>query len=333
MILTFASSVFTFYTEVFFFATRGFVGLREAPLLIMFSHNEAGTGIYLFFRILHSLCTGVCPEVFSMNDAGVSEAIEEDVPEEALEKADTAPEDISYIIFGNEHIAYTDLCSPVHTVRSELKLTRARILPVMHPCAAFLSALDLADKLLCGEENGNILYLSGCRWKSFGERYISFAMRGDGVGAAVISNTSGEFALKGTNVMNLSNSLHDICGNKKTDEKISRFNLIVKGAAFLKESLGKFGVSAEDIVRIIQPNAGFTVYNELYPHFSGVGKEKFFFDNLADGGHICDIDIFRNLKSFTEAGTLKSGDRLVLYTPDIELSYDVNYYSALIEKT
>lgn len=252
---------------------------------------------------------------------------------EALEKADTAPEDISYIIFGNEHIAYTDLCSPVHTVRSELKLTRARILPVMHPCAAFLSALDLADKLLCGEENGNILYLSGCRWKSFGERYISFAMRGDGVGAAVISNTSGEFAVKGTNVMNLSNSLHDICGNKKTDEKISRFNLIVKGAAFLKESLGKFDVSAEDIVRVIQPNAGFTVYNELYPHFSGVGKEKFFFDNLADGGHICDIDIFRNLKSFTEAGTLKSGDRLVLYTPDIELSYDVNYYSALIEKT
>ena len=252
---------------------------------------------------------------------------------EALKKADTAPEDISYIIFGNEHIAYTDLYSPVHTVRSELKLTRARILPVMHPCAAFLSALDLADKLLCGEENGNILYLSGCRWKSFGERYISFAMRGDGVGAAVISNTSGEFAVKGTNVMNLSNSLHDICGNKKTDEKISRFNLIVKGAAFLKESLGKFGVSAEDIVRVIQPNAGFTVYNELYPHFSGVGKEKFFFDNLADGGHICDIDIFRNLKSFTEAGTLKSGDRLVLYTPDIELSYDVNYYSALIEKT
>ncbi|WP_294480078.1 hypothetical protein, partial [uncultured Ruminococcus sp.] len=32
VILTFASSVFTFYTEVFFFATRGFVGLREAPL-------------------------------------------------------------------------------------------------------------------------------------------------------------------------------------------------------------------------------------------------------------------------------------------------------------
>ncbi len=36
------------------------------------------------------LCTGVCPEVFSMNDAGVSEAIEEDVPEEALEKAEDA---------------------------------------------------------------------------------------------------------------------------------------------------------------------------------------------------------------------------------------------------
>ena len=75
------------------------------------------------------------------------------------------------------------------------------------------------------------------------------------------------------------------------------------------------------------------MYNDLYPHFSGVSGDMFFFDNLSDGGHICDIDIFRNLKSFSEANVLKSGDRLVLYTPDVELSYDVNYYSALIEKT
>ena len=33
------------------------------------------------------LCAGTCPEVFSMNDAGVAVAIETEVPGEALESA------------------------------------------------------------------------------------------------------------------------------------------------------------------------------------------------------------------------------------------------------
>ena len=33
------------------------------------------------------LCAGTCPEVFSMNDAGVAVAIETEVPAEALESA------------------------------------------------------------------------------------------------------------------------------------------------------------------------------------------------------------------------------------------------------
>lgn len=33
------------------------------------------------------LCAGTCPEVFSMSDAGVAVAIEEEVPEGALDSA------------------------------------------------------------------------------------------------------------------------------------------------------------------------------------------------------------------------------------------------------
>ena len=33
------------------------------------------------------LCEGTCPEVFHMTDAGVAEAIDEDVPEECLDSA------------------------------------------------------------------------------------------------------------------------------------------------------------------------------------------------------------------------------------------------------
>lgn len=36
------------------------------------------------------LCTNLCPEVFSMSEAGVSVAIDEDVPQYALETAKQA---------------------------------------------------------------------------------------------------------------------------------------------------------------------------------------------------------------------------------------------------
>ena len=44
--------------------------------------NETCIGCGLF--------AGVCPEVFTINQNGVSEAIETDVPEEALERAEEA---------------------------------------------------------------------------------------------------------------------------------------------------------------------------------------------------------------------------------------------------
>ena len=38
------------------------------------------------------LCAGTCPEVFSMNDDGVAQAIDTDVPEDALDSAAEATE-------------------------------------------------------------------------------------------------------------------------------------------------------------------------------------------------------------------------------------------------
>ena len=53
---------------------------KESEVLIMkYYVNESCIGC--------GLCSGTCPEVFSMSDAGVAVAIEADVPEGALESA------------------------------------------------------------------------------------------------------------------------------------------------------------------------------------------------------------------------------------------------------
>lgn len=36
------------------------------------------------------LCTSICPSVFSMNDNGKAEAIEDDIPEDSLQEAEDA---------------------------------------------------------------------------------------------------------------------------------------------------------------------------------------------------------------------------------------------------
>ncbi len=250
----------------------------------------------------------------------------------ATDNAGISLDSIKYIIFGNEHLNNINGCSPIHATKTFLNAKSARILPVMHPCAAFLSALELSGKLLGSEKEENILYITGCRWKSSKERFIGFSMRGDGAGAAVISNTGGIFRVNGCNTRYLNNSPVDINGESISDLNVCRFNLIRNGADFINESLSRNNITADDIARIIQPNAGHRVFSELYPHFGDISPEKFYLDNISDGGHICDMDILRNLAVYCDEQKLDSGDMLLLYTPDVEQSFDINYYSALIEK-
>lgn len=253
------------------------------------------------------------------------------VSERIIKSSGIDPMKVRYIAYGNPILTYINNTSLIHYIQSNLGLTNSRILPLMHPCAAFLSAIELGEKMLSSDDEEYILYVSGCIWKDFDERFIGFSIRGEGTGAALISNTDGIFKIIGTNVCNFENSPVDIYGNEKNGVSSARFGLISRGAQFIKESFEKFGVSAESINRIIQPNPGYAVFHDLYSYYAGIAPDKFFYNNVADGGHICDVDIIRNMKDYMN-NNISVGDRIMLYTPDVETSFDINYYSCLAEK-
>ena len=50
MILTFASSVSTFYYEVFFFATRKFYLLQEAPIIKISIYTKKADSVWLLYE-------------------------------------------------------------------------------------------------------------------------------------------------------------------------------------------------------------------------------------------------------------------------------------------
>ena len=86
------------------------------------------------------------------------------------------------------------------------------------------------------------------------------------------------------------------------------------------------------ISKIIQPNAGYSVFHDLYSYYAKVNPELFYYDNIADGGHMCDIDIIRNLKDYLGNQEGDKGKYVMIYTPDVEPTFDINYYSSLLKR-
>lgn len=247
-----------------------------------------------------------------------------------LKKTKIAPEKVSHILCGNQHLFQMDGISIVHSLKNDFKFTNAMILPIMQPCAATLCGLNIAGKFV--EDDQYILILSGCCWKNIEDRYIDFSIRGDGISLVLLSKEKGPFRVLKGNVLNFNNAAYNVDGTLKYDPSLSRFNLISKGSEFLLESLKAFDVEIDDITKIIQPNAGYFVFHELYSYYTKIDPEMFYYDNIPSGGHICDVDIIRNLVDYDERESLDIGSKIMLYTPDVEPTFDINYHSVLLEK-
>ncbi|SFR57486.1 hypothetical protein [Anaeromicropila populeti] len=246
-----------------------------------------------------------------------------------LQAANIDVKKVTYIMCGNEHLFRANHVSTIHSLQADFGFSNSMILPIMHPCAATLCGLKIADKLL--EEDKYILIISGCYWENVEDRYIGFTMRGDGVGLTLVSS-HGELKVCDNKSLNYNNAVYDIHGAMRHDPSLSRMNLIQKGSEFLVESMKQYKCNEKTIRKIIQPNAGYSVFHDLYSYYAKVNPELFYYDNIADGGHMCDIDIIRNLKDYMEQQEINKGEYLMIYTPDVEPTFDINYYSSLLQK-
>lgn len=114
---------------------------------------------------------------------------------------------------------------------------------------------------------------------------------------------------------------------------LNRMDMINKGGTFLRASLKKQNLTFNDIEKIITANVRYDVFNDLYSKLLGIDPEIFFLDNVPYGGHINDIDLIRNLKDYL----LKTAEKdkkeyLLMYSPDVELSSDINYHLITLKR-
>jgi len=241
------------------------------------------------------------------------------------------PLSIDYLICGNDSMYFCNGISVLHGMKKKYGLNNAAILPIAQPCAAALYAMGLSGKLL-DDRSKNILILSACYWPDINDRYIDFCMRGDGVGLALIGGDAGVLRIDGWRCSNYCDSSYNRLQASSEDIKLTdwRNSMIMYGIDFVRDSLAKLDTRLSEIKRIIPANIRYDVFDELYSHYLKVDTKIFFLDNIPVGGHMCDVDMLRNLKDCASKRKYKSGDKIVLYTPDVERSFDVNYNLVLL---
>ena len=245
-----------------------------------------------------------------------------------LKKTQINPQEIDYLVCGNEILLKYNCTSIMHYIQKVFHFDHSTILPLLQPCAASLFAMGLSSSLLAHEKK-NMLVLTACQWASPEERFIDFTVRGDGVGLLWVGKDYGLLKIAGWHSCNLGNPSYNKIENKSQSTDF-RTDMITRGVAFIEESLKKFNLKKDQIQKIIPPNVRYDVFFDVYSYYLKIRPELFYLENVSDGGHVCDIDMIRNIQTYLENEERAGDANIVLYTPDVEKSFDVNYHFLLL---
>lgn len=249
--------------------------------------------------------------------------------EKLLKETKINPQEIDYLVCGNEVLLKHNNTSIIHYIQKAFNFNKSTIVPLLQPCAASLFAMGLSRSLL-NREKKNMLILSACKWESAEDRFIDFTVRGDGIGLLLVGSDTGFLRIADWNSCNLGNPSYNKIENKAQSQDF-RSDMINRGVSFFNETLSKFKLEKDDIGKVIPPNVRHDVYFDVYSHYLKMDPKVFYLDNVPNGGHICDIDIIRNLKDYINSKKKTKNQNIVLYTPDVEKSFDVNYHLVLLK--
>ncbi len=246
-----------------------------------------------------------------------------------LKETKINPQEIDYLVCGNEVLLRHNNTSIIHYVQKAFNMDKSTIIPLLQPCAASLFAMGLSRSLL-NEEKKNMLILTACKWESAEDRFIDFTVRGDGIGLILVGSDTGILKIADWNSCNLGNPSYNKIENNAQSQDF-RSDMINRGVAFFDETLRKFNLEKDEIGKVIPPNVRHDVYYDVYSHYLKMNPKVFYLDNVPDGGHICDIDIIRNLKDYMKSKKKVKNQNIILYTPDVEKTLDVNYHLVLLK--
>ncbi len=240
------------------------------------------------------------------------------------------PSEIKYLVCGNPILMEGNV-SAIHYIHKKYNLKNAVILPIFQTCASTILAMGLSQKLLGEKEKEYMLILSSRKSPDIKGRYVGYTVLGDGISVVLIENGPGEINI--TNWCSFNNgtsSCNRVESSVKSEEvdvyQLQR-NIISNGVSFLQRSLKEIEVELNDLDIIIHPNTYYDVWSKIYTNLLNIEQNKFYLDNIGDGGHINDVDLIRNTKDYIDKNKAhKKSMNILIYGIDLVESLDTNYH-------
>jgi len=212
---------------------------------------------------------------------------------------------------------------PVSRLQSELDLENASVAGVdQQGCAAIFSSVRLARATLLAEDDvRTVLCVSADRLPHGAAREVVYNLVSDGACALLVRRNT---------MRNRIVAAHQVTKGAFWDSGSLENEIIAAyfptARAVIEETLRKAGVTLAEIDWVIPHNVSLRSW-EILLGLIRCPREKLFSENIGRVGHTIAADNFINLRDATDAGLLRKGDLLLLFT----FGYGLNWSCMVLE--
>ena len=260
-----------------------------------------------------------------------------------LYETDTSPDEIDLVLYAGALTSSTTMeCGPAPSgsvlhmrdlmdffkypasrLQSEFDLTSATVAGVdQQGCAAIFSAIRLARATLCAEPDvRTVLCVSADRLPHGSSREVVYNLVSDGACAMLVRRGAARNRIVAT---------HQVTKGAFWDSGSLENEIIAAyfptARTVIEDTLRKAGVTLDDIAWVIPHNVSLRSW-EILLGLIGCPREKLFTRNIGRIGHTIAADNFINLRDATDAGLLRKGDLLLLFT----FGYGLNWSCMVLE--
>ncbi len=212
---------------------------------------------------------------------------------------------------------------PVSRLQSELDLANATVAGIdQQGCAAIFSAVRLARATLLAEpEVRTVLCVSADRLPHASSREVVYNLVSDGACAMLVRRGATQNRIVAT---------HQVTKGAFWDSDSLENEIIAAyfptARTVIEDTLRKARITLDDIDWVIPHNVSLRSW-EILLGLIGCPREKLFSQNIGRVGHTIAADNFINLRDATDAGLIRKGDVLLLFT----FGYGLNWSCMVLE--
>lgn len=244
-----------------------------------------------------------------------------------------SPEAIRYLIFTGDNY-YTDsgMSVPYYLI-GKYGLKNAALIALNQGCSGTPQAIQLADYIIKAEPHSQVMIAALSKVRRMEDRYAWPTITGDGAAIMVMGS---EGFLKVCDSHSWSDgavSLERCSPQEKVAEMdyLTRENLLLRNIKHIvQQLLVRNHVGMNDIHQFVPQSIHYLLYR-MYAKSFNVKIEKFFLENIPDGGHWGDVDSIRNLRDSFLKDQPGPGAKYLLFTLG-DLGENFTYHAVLMER-